>query len=59
MLFLCFSTPVPSHLLRGFFLFHSFVGEGLHDDAGLVLAYYKEGATDPTFLYFAHGLKEV
>jgi len=36
-----------------------FVGEGMHDDAGLVFAYYKEGATDPTFLYFAHGLKEV
>jgi hypothetical protein len=34
-------------------------GEGIHDDAGLVLAYYMEGATDPTFLYFAHGLKEV
>jgi hypothetical protein len=28
-------------------------------EAGLVFAYYKEGATDPTFLYFAHGLKEV
>jgi hypothetical protein len=25
----------------------------------LVLAYYKEGATDPTFLYFGHALKEV
>ncbi|PIA44398.1 hypothetical protein AQUCO_01700176v1 [Aquilegia coerulea] len=34
-------------------------GESMHDDSGLVLAYYKEGATDPTFLYFAHGLKEV
>ncbi|KAJ4722168.1 Translationally-controlled tumor protein-like [Melia azedarach] len=36
-----------------------FVGESMHDDGGLVFAYYKEGATDPTFLYFAHGLKEV
>ncbi|KAK9215604.1 hypothetical protein WN944_007609 [Citrus x changshan-huyou] len=36
-----------------------FVGESMQDDAGLVLAYYKEGATDPTFLYFAYGLKEV
>ncbi|KAF8387854.1 hypothetical protein HHK36_026516 [Tetracentron sinense] len=36
-----------------------FVGESMHDDGSLVLAYYKEGATDPTFLYFAHGLKEV
>ncbi|PIA44396.1 hypothetical protein AQUCO_01700176v1 [Aquilegia coerulea] len=39
--------------------FQFFVGESMHDDSGLVLAYYKEGATDPTFLYFAHGLKEV
>ncbi|KAF5752201.1 translationally controlled tumor protein [Tripterygium wilfordii] len=36
-----------------------FVGESMHDDATLVFAYYKEGATDPTFLYFAHSLKEV
>ncbi|KAK2982301.1 hypothetical protein RJ640_014820, partial [Escallonia rubra] len=36
-----------------------FVGEGMHDDSSLVFAYYKDGATDPTFLYFAHGLKEV
>ncbi|KAG6431183.1 hypothetical protein SASPL_109260 [Salvia splendens] len=37
----------------------SFVGESMHDDSSLVFAYYKEGATDPTFLYFAHGLKEI
>ncbi|XP_052189496.1 translationally-controlled tumor protein homolog [Diospyros lotus] len=36
-----------------------FVGESMHDDGTLVFAYYKDGATDPTFLYFAHGLKEV
>ncbi|KAG1365239.1 Translationally-controlled tumor protein [Cocos nucifera] len=36
-----------------------FVGESLHDDGSLVFACYKEGATDPTFLYFAYGLKEV
>ncbi|KAK9146949.1 hypothetical protein Sjap_006852 [Stephania japonica] len=36
-----------------------FVGESMKDDGGLVLAYYKDGATDPTFLYFAHGLKEI
>lgn len=39
--------------------FCSFVGESMHDDGGLVFAYYKEGATDPTFIYFAHGLREV
>ncbi|KAF2313887.1 hypothetical protein GH714_018600 [Hevea brasiliensis] len=36
-----------------------FVGESMHDDGSLVFAYYKEGATDPTFLYFAYGLKEI
>ncbi|XP_074320933.1 translationally-controlled tumor protein homolog [Silene latifolia] len=36
-----------------------FVGESMHDDAATVFAYYKEGAADPTFLYFAHGLREV
>jgi len=39
--------------------FQFFVGESMHDDSCLVFAYYKEGASDPTFLYFAHGLKEV
>lgn len=39
--------------------FCSFVGESMADDSTLVFAYYKDGATDPTFLYFAHGLKEV
>lgn len=37
----------------------SFVGEGMHDDGTMVFAYYKEGATDPTFIYIAYGLKEV
>lgn len=36
-----------------------FVGESMHDDGSIVFAYYKEGATDPTFLYLAYGLKEV
>ncbi|KAI5070512.1 hypothetical protein GOP47_0014855 [Adiantum capillus-veneris] len=36
-----------------------FVGESMKDDASIVFAYYKDGATDPTFLYFAHSLKEV
>ncbi|OAY72112.1 Translationally-controlled tumor protein [Ananas comosus] len=36
-----------------------FVGESMHDDGSLVFAYYKDGATDPTFLFFAYGLKEV
>ncbi|KDP27805.1 hypothetical protein JCGZ_18885 [Jatropha curcas] len=36
-----------------------FVGESMHDDGSLVFAYYKDGATDPTFLYFAYALKEI
>uniref|UniRef100_A0A2P2KMY9 Translationally-controlled tumor protein homolog n=1 Tax=Rhizophora mucronata TaxID=61149 RepID=A0A2P2KMY9_RHIMU len=36
-----------------------FVGESMKDDSTLVFAYYKDGATDPTFLYFAHALKEI
>ncbi|KAG9139672.1 hypothetical protein Leryth_020092 [Lithospermum erythrorhizon] len=36
-----------------------FVGESMHDDGTLVFAYYKDGAADPTFLYFGHGLKEI
>ncbi|XP_054802557.1 translationally-controlled tumor protein homolog [Prosopis cineraria] len=36
-----------------------FVGESMHDDSTIVFAYYKEGATDPTFIYLAYGLKEI
>ncbi|KVH87951.1 Aldehyde dehydrogenase domain-containing protein, partial [Cynara cardunculus var. scolymus] len=35
-----------------------FVGESMHDDSTTVFAYYKDGAADPTFLYFGVGLKE-
>ncbi|VVA12632.1 PREDICTED: translationally-controlled tumor [Prunus dulcis] len=37
----------------------SSVGESMHDDGSIVFAYYKEGATDPTFIYLAYGLKEI
>ncbi|KAB1213983.1 hypothetical protein CJ030_MR5G017246 [Morella rubra] len=36
-----------------------FVGESMHDDGSLVFAYYKDGAADPTFMYFAYALKEI
>jgi hypothetical protein len=36
-----------------------FVGESMKDDGTMVFAYYKEGKTDPTFLYFGDALKEV
>lgn len=41
------------------FTFDSYVGESMADESALVFAYYKEGATDPTFLYLAPGLKEI
>ncbi|THG03960.1 hypothetical protein TEA_027630 [Camellia sinensis var. sinensis] len=47
------------NLMKLNMLFCSFVGESMHDDSTIVFAYYKDGATDPTFLYFGHGLKEV
>ena len=36
----------------------SFMGESMDPDATLVFAYYKEGASNPTFLYPAYALKE-
>ncbi|AAF26143.1 putative translationally controlled tumor protein [Arabidopsis thaliana] len=40
--------------------FQFFVGESMEGEEGsLVFAYYREGATDPTFLYLAYGLKEI
>lgn len=50
---------IVEYMTGGLVFFCSFVGESMGDDAALVFAYYKEGATDPTFIYFAHGLKEV
>jgi hypothetical protein len=39
--------------------FQFFVGESMKDDSSLVFAYYKDGKSDPTFLYFSDALKEV
>jgi hypothetical protein len=39
--------------------FQFFVGESMKDDSSTVFAYYKDGKSDPTFLYFADALKEV
>ncbi|KAG0555988.1 hypothetical protein KC19_11G018100 [Ceratodon purpureus] len=36
-----------------------FVGESMKDDSSLVFAYYKDGSSNPTFLYFGDSLKEV
>ncbi|RAL54344.1 hypothetical protein DM860_001472 [Cuscuta australis] len=47
------------HLLSKLSDLQFFVGESMHDDSCPVVAYYKEGATDPTFLYFGIALKEV
>lgn len=36
----------------------SFLGESGEPDASLAFAYYKEGASDPTFLFFKYALNE-
>eukprot|EP00475_Leptophrys_vorax_P015274 TRINITY_DN2164_c0_g1_i1.p1 TRINITY_DN2164_c0_g1~~TRINITY_DN2164_c0_g1_i1.p1 ORF type:complete len:168 (+),score=44.81 TRINITY_DN2164_c0_g1_i1:120-623(+) len=36
-----------------------FVGESMNNDGSMAFAYYKEGGTNPTFIYFKDGLKEV
>ncbi|OWM74076.1 hypothetical protein CDL15_Pgr008387 [Punica granatum] len=51
--------PATKFLLSKLSDFQFFVGESMADDSAVVLAYYKDGAADPTFIYFAHGLKEV
>ncbi|CAO2836732.1 unnamed protein product [Amaranthus hypochondriacus] len=51
--------PATKFLLSKLKDLQFFVGESMADDASMVFAYYKDGATNPTFLYFAHGLKEV
>ncbi|KAK4378904.1 hypothetical protein RND71_000766 [Anisodus tanguticus] len=51
--------PATKFLLTKLKDLQFFVGESMHDDGSLVFAYYKDGATDPTFLYLAPGLKEV
>ncbi|KAL3697700.1 hypothetical protein R1sor_011776 [Riccia sorocarpa] len=47
------------YLLSKFKDLQFFVGESMKDDSAIVFAYYKEGATNPTFIYIADGLKEV
>jgi hypothetical protein len=37
----------------------NFVGENMKDDSSIVFAYYKEGKTNPTFLYFVDALKKI
>ncbi|CAH9061766.1 unnamed protein product [Cuscuta epithymum] len=51
--------PATKYLLGKLKDLQFFSGESGTDDGSLVFAYYKEGATDPTFLYLPYGLKEV
>ena len=46
-------------LLAKFDELQFFTGENGELEGSMAYAYYKEGATDPTFLYFKDGLKEV
>ena len=36
----------------------SFFGESMDTESTLCFAYYKDGASDPTFVFFKHSLKE-
>ncbi len=36
----------------------SFLGESMDQDASLVFAYYKDGASEPSFLFPKYAMKE-
>ena len=49
-----------SNLTEGYGVyFNSFTGQSMREDGAPVFAYYKEGSTNPTFVYFRDGLKKV
>jgi hypothetical protein len=41
-----------------FFHSNSFLGVGLDMDGGMAYCYYKDGESNPTFLYFLDGMRE-
>eukprot|EP00898_Chlorokybus_atmophyticus_P008842 jgi/Chlat1/895/Chrsp107S01333 len=51
--------PAVKKLLSKLADLQFFAGESCNVDAGMAFAFYAEGATDPTFIYFKDGLKEV
>ena len=48
-------APASSHEAL---VFCSFTGESMDPDGSLAFAYYKEGASQPTFLFPKYALKE-
>jgi hypothetical protein len=54
----CLRSTATRYLLGKLKDLQFFVDESMHDDGSLVFAYYKDGAADPTFLYFAYALKK-
>jgi hypothetical protein len=57
--FMAAAPAAVKELLGRFSELQFFTGETGDLEASLAYAYYKEGATDPTFLFFKDGLKEV
>eukprot|EP00742_Colponemidia_sp_Colp-10_P000112 GILJ01000124.1.p1 GENE.GILJ01000124.1~~GILJ01000124.1.p1 ORF type:complete len:174 (+),score=41.69 GILJ01000124.1:121-642(+) len=53
------ASAMVKHVASNFDDFNFYMGESNDPEANLVLAYYKEGALAPTFLYFVDALKEV
>ena len=57
--FMAEAPAAVKELLGRFSELQFFTGESMDLEGSMAYAYYKEGATDPTFLYFKDGLKEV
>ena len=57
--FMAAAPAAVKELLGKFDELQFFTGENGDLEGSMAYAYYKEGATDPTFLYFKDGLKEV
>eukprot|EP00850_Spirogloea_muscicola_P004546 SM000019S05090 [mRNA] locus=s19:842825:844388:- [translate_table: standard] len=51
--------PAAKYLVGKLSDLQFFVGESMNLEGSMAFAYYKEGASEPTFLYFKDGLKEV
>jgi Translationally controlled tumour protein len=57
--FMAEAPAAVKELLGRFSELQFFTGESMDLEGSMAYAYYKEGATEPTFLYFKDGLKEV
>ncbi len=57
--FMAAAPAAVKELLGRFNELQFFMGESSDMEGSLVYAYYKEGSSEPTFLYFKDALKEV